>query len=437
MILHFQLRFPLSLLILLLSIFLRRSESSCRNDCDLALGSYYVTTEASNLTYVSHFFNQRPAEVLPYNNLTNQDSIITGTRLNIGFPCDCISGDFFGRNFSYTARSGDTYYIIATSYYANLTTADWLAATNSIPADGIQIGDLINVVINCSCGDPGVSREYGLFETYPLRPGETLDSVAAEFNLSSQKSLIQQYNPGKNFNAGTGIVFVPTRGLTGGAIAGICVGVIVVLLIVVIFLYFGLCGKKKGKKTLLPSVSDDSTPMRRAASDKNTALASLEGTIATATSLSVEKSVEFSLEELAKATNDFSMANKIGQGGFGSVYYAELRGERFGKDEATIVNVKNYQKAAIKKMDMEASREFLAELKVLTHVHHLNLVSFYSKFPLCESFSNFQSTATSMYKLFQKSHNGKKLKLITNKRKKSTRGTFFFPSCIDSKEYNI
>jgi len=32
------------------------------------------------------------------------------------------------------------------------------------------------------------------------------------------------------------------------------------------------------------------------------------------------------------------------------------------------------QKAAIKKMDMQASHEFLAELKVLTHVHHLNLV---------------------------------------------------------------
>ena len=41
----------------------------------------------------------------------------------------------------------------------------------------------------------------------------------------------------------------------------------------------------------------------------------------------VEKSVEFSYEELATATNDFSLANKIGEGGFGSVYYAELRGE--------------------------------------------------------------------------------------------------------------
>ncbi|KAK2992192.1 hypothetical protein RJ640_005679, partial [Escallonia rubra] len=74
------------------------------------------------------------------------------------------------------------------------------------------------------------------------------------------------------------------------------------------------------------------------------------------TGITVDKSVEFSYEELAKATDDFNLSNKIGQGGFGAVYYAELRGE----------------KAAIKKMDMQASKEFLAELKVLTHVHHLN-----------------------------------------------------------------
>lgn len=43
--------------------------------------------------------------------------------------------------------------------------------------------------------------------------------------------------------------------------------------------------------------------------------------------ISVDKSVEFSYEELARATDDFSMANKIGQGGFGAVYYAELRDE--------------------------------------------------------------------------------------------------------------
>ncbi|PNX83938.1 receptor-like protein kinase, partial [Trifolium pratense] len=72
----------------------------------------------------------------------------------------------------------------------------------------------------------------------------------------------------------------------------------------------------------------------------------------------VDKSPEFSYKELANATDNFSLANKIGQGGFGEVYYGELRGK----------------KTAIKKMKIQATREFLAELKVLTSVHHWNLV---------------------------------------------------------------
>ncbi|KAL4620068.1 hypothetical protein ACB092_06G127200 [Castanea dentata] len=44
-------------------------------------------------------------------------------------------------------------------------------------------------------------------------------------------------------------------------------------------------------------------------------------------SITVHLSVEFSYEELATATNNFSMASKIGEGGFGAVYYAELRGK--------------------------------------------------------------------------------------------------------------
>ncbi|KAH0670847.1 hypothetical protein KY289_025340 [Solanum tuberosum] len=73
--------------------------------------------------------------------------------------------------------------------------------------------------------------------------------------------------------------------------------------------------------------------------------------------IAVDKSVEFSYDELANASDNFSTAYKIGQGGFASVYYGEFRGE----------------KAATKKMDMQSTKEFLAELKVLAHVHHLNL----------------------------------------------------------------
>ena len=41
----------------------------------------------------------------------------------------------------------------------------------------------------------------------------------------------------------------------------------------------------------------------------------------------VDRSVEFSYEELSAATNNFSLSRKIGQGGFGSVFYGEIRGQ--------------------------------------------------------------------------------------------------------------
>ena len=43
--------------------------------------------------------------------------------------------------------------------------------------------------------------------------------------------------------------------------------------------------------------------------------------------ITADKSVEFTYEELAKATNNFSAASKIGQGGFALVCYAELQGQ--------------------------------------------------------------------------------------------------------------
>jgi chitin elicitor receptor kinase 1 len=51
------------------------------------------------------------------------------------------------------------------------------------------------------------------------------------------------------------------------------------------------------------------------------------GSASQAEGIKVDRSIQFSYEELCDATHNFSMEHKIGQGGFGSVYYAELRGE--------------------------------------------------------------------------------------------------------------
>ncbi|GAV69708.1 Pkinase domain-containing protein/LysM domain-containing protein, partial [Cephalotus follicularis] len=336
-------------------------ESKCNRGCDLALASYYVW-EGSNLTFISQALQQSIDVILSYNpTVSNQNSVASGTRINVPFRCDCINDEFLGHVFEYKVQSGDTYGAVATIYYANLTTVQWLQQFNSYDANRIPDTGTLNVTVNCSCGDADVSKDYGLFITYPLQPGDSLASIAAATGLSP--TLLQNYNLGVNFSSGSGLVYIPGKGIAGGVIAGITVGGVAGVLLVAYGVYVGFYRKKKVKEAKLLTATQDLSGQAGAApgsaSDKATDSTVLgSGRTPGITGISVDKSVEFSYEELANATDNFSMANKIGEGGFGVVYYAELRGE----------------KAAIKKMDMQASKEFLAELKVLTRVHHLNLV---------------------------------------------------------------
>jgi chitin elicitor receptor kinase 1 len=68
----------------------------------------------------------------------------------------------------------------------------------------------LKVPVTCSCGSSSVSTEYGLFITYPLRPNDTVESVAAETGLNA--TLLQSYNPGVDFSQGSGLVYIPGKG---------------------------------------------------------------------------------------------------------------------------------------------------------------------------------------------------------------------------------
>ncbi|XP_010046263.2 lysM domain receptor-like kinase 3 isoform X1 [Eucalyptus grandis] len=347
-----------------------RVQSKCSGGCDLALASYYVW-QGTNLTFTSQVLSAPITDIVSYNkdSISNQDSVLWGIRINVPFSCGCINDSFLGHEFSYTVIQGDTYDKVATQYYSNLTTVAWLQAFNTYPATNIPLNSVLKVVVNCSCGNSTVSKDYGLFITYPLRPEDTLESVAAGVNLPT--TLLQSYNPGVNFSQGSGLVYIPgkdangnypplnpsTAGLSVGAIVGISIAAIAVLSFLAFCIYAGIYRKKKAKEAILLSGAHELSDRAGNGSDPAKPSEST-GPAAGFTGITVDKSLVFSYEELAEATENFSLANKIGAGGFGAVYYAELRGE----------------KAAIKKMDMQASKEFIAELQVLTRVHHLNLV---------------------------------------------------------------
>ncbi|XLS61867.1 hypothetical protein HN51_016095, partial [Arachis hypogaea] len=93
------------------------------------------------------------------------------------------------------------------------------------------------------------------------------------------------------------------KGLSGGIIGGIYVGIVAALLLLVFCVYIKCYRRKKmwNKKMVAKDSSENFVRQ--------------------------EKSAEFSYEELANATNNFSLAKKIGQGGFSEVYYGELNGE--------------------------------------------------------------------------------------------------------------
>ncbi|KAJ7960355.1 putative Receptor protein kinase [Quillaja saponaria] len=343
-------------------------ESECSEGCELALASYYVK-HAANLESIAQYMQSDPDVIISYNKdkIPNKDSVDAFIRINIPFRCDCIDGQFLGHKFNYTVVSGNAYGIVAQTKYANLTTVEWLQKFNNFTPNNIpHVNTQLIVAINCSCGNRAISKDYGLFITYPLMAGESLQSIANKTGLDS--TLLQNYNPGVNFSRDSGLVFIPgkdqngsyvplkglkpsTGGVAGGVIAGISVGGVAGILLLSVCVYVVFYHKKQAKVAKLLSEESNELSAQESSVPAESGASGLTG-------FTMDKSVEFSYEELARATDNFSMANKIGQGGFGAVYYAELRGE----------------KAAIKKMDMQASREFLAELKVLTHVHHLNLV---------------------------------------------------------------
>ncbi|KAL7142821.1 hypothetical protein ABFS83_08G150100 [Erythranthe nasuta] len=361
--------FSILLIFLTLNVFCAEIKSQCTDGCD-SLASYYVWS-GSNLTFISKVFSTTVNAVVAQNpQITNPNLIQFGSRVKIPFSCGCVNNQFMGRRFNYQVNPGNVYKTIAELYYSNLTTVDLLTRFNTYRPENVPVGSILNVIVNCSCGNRRVSDDYGLFLTYPLRIGESLSSIGNEFGLSER--LLQDYNPGVDFSSGSGLVFVPVRdqngtypplkssssGISGGAIAGISIAAVFGAISLALCVYFVFYRRKKATGGTfihhdqsienahgLTEKTSESGPLVASPSPK------LKG-------ITVDKSVEFTYEELAAVTDNFSLSNKIGQGGFGAVFYGELRGE----------------KAAVKKMDMQASKEFLAELKVLTHVHHVNLV---------------------------------------------------------------
>ncbi|KAK4771247.1 hypothetical protein SAY87_031779 [Trapa incisa] len=80
-------------------------------------------------------------------------------------------------------------------------------------------------------------------------------------------------------------------------------------------------------------------------------------------SMKIDGVKAFTFREMALATNNFNNSSKIGQGGYGKVYKGIL-------SDHTQVAIKRAEEGSL-----QGQREFLTEIKLLSRLHHRNLVS--------------------------------------------------------------
>ncbi|XP_038706974.1 putative serine/threonine-protein kinase-like protein CCR3 [Tripterygium wilfordii] len=159
-----------------------------------------------------------------------------------------------------------------------------------------------------------------------------------------------------------------------GAFFGICS--------VVYCLWIGACGFLLGRNhnsvqpatmdamadtSAVPEIGPNYPPLR-SFSIRAPSLRSSRRQMSGSSSRYADKTENFSLSELAAATNNFSLENKIGSGSFGIVYKGKLADGRE-------VAIKRGEKDAKAKKFQEKESAFDSELALLSRLHHKHLVS--------------------------------------------------------------
>ncbi|TKY49222.1 leucine-rich repeat receptor serine/threonine-protein kinase [Spatholobus suberectus] len=190
--------------------------------------------------------------------------------------------------------------------------------------------------------------------------------VLKDFNIANEaqgvgKELIKQFTAHVNSNdleirfywASKGTTYIPYKSVngplisaisvnydsTGGMSAGAIVAIVVALVIVVILIVVGILWWRDflGKKHLSMKELRD---------------------------LDLQTSL-FTLHQIKAATNNFDMSNKIGEGGFGSVYKGIL-------SNSTTIAVKQ-----LSSKSEQGTREFINEIGMISALQHANLVKLY------------------------------------------------------------
>ncbi|OIW04104.1 hypothetical protein TanjilG_00664 [Lupinus angustifolius] len=193
----------------------------------------------------------------------------------------------------------------------------------------------------------------------PLAPPPPLPPLAQPPSMPPSPSLSKELT--------TGLLVFAIVGSVGTA-AGICT--------IIYCLWTGVClGKKKVHNSVQPTITrggssngdDNSPPSRSSTIIRQGSRIMRRQRSGTSSTKHTDRAEEFNLAELASATNNFSLENKIGAGSYGVVYRGKLTDGRE-------VAIKRGDTGTKMKKFQEKESAFESELAFMSRLHHKHLV---------------------------------------------------------------
>jgi LysM repeat protein len=168
-----------------------------------------LTQGQQDLVSVGDLFGVSRLMVARASNLTTSTTPQIGEPLLIPFTCDCLPA--YNRSYylvAYQINSGDTYYLVSTTKFQNLTQYQAVEIVNPtlVPTD-LQIGVMVNFPMFCQC--PSSTDNFTNLVTYVMQPSDNYSSVAANFGTDVQ-SLVT-LNGAENKSAEFATIVVPLR----------------------------------------------------------------------------------------------------------------------------------------------------------------------------------------------------------------------------------
>jgi hypothetical protein len=310
-------------------------------------------------------------------NITSPSSpLVPNQPLLIPLTCSCnfintTFGSISYSNITYTIKSGDTFFLVSTINYQNLTTYPSVEVVNpNLVATNLSIGDNVIFPIFCKCPDKTKTNSSFMI-SYVVQPFDNVSSIASMFG-TTEKSIVD-VNGEKLYTYDT--IFVPVNKLPvlkqpstivpspppsgnfddggddddkSGTVRGLAIGLgilgFLLILVLGIWFYRGVLVKKEkrgrdmyfGEKGYKGNNNNDNKKKQ------------MDVNFMANVSDCLDKYRVFGFDELVDATNGFDESYLIQ----GSVYKGEIDGQVY----------------AIKKMKWNAYEE----LKILQKVMYLH-----------------------------------------------------------------